>query len=274
MARWASLVERRRRERPTLLIDTGDFSLPPGTGNRALKERLFLDGMRLLRYDAVGIGESEIRAGLDAVSTAADRHGIPLVCSNLIDRTVGRPALPTTIVKDVGGKRTLFGRTGTVRVGIFAVVLPTLVYGAAPGVAARYEVVDPRLAALEAVTNLRRDGCDLIVAVSHQGWPRSLDLAREVPGIDLVLNAHREHADPYMERIGSTYVVDGGETERSFTEVEVQFAGDTLSAAVTNVCPDALATPGDPRFLKLQARYTKELTRGVSGLGGRRPHER
>jgi 2',3'-cyclic-nucleotide 2'-phosphodiesterase (5'-nucleotidase family) len=266
MARWASLVDRRRSERGTLLVDTGDFSLPPDTRNRDLKARYFFEAMKLLRYDAVGVGEVETRAGLIA---AAGRVPLPLVSSNLRDRATRKPPAAESIVVDVGGSRTLFGRTGAVRVGVFSVVLPSFVYrGAADGRPA-FDVLDPKLSSLVAASNLRARGCDLVVAVSHLGWRNSLELARDVPGIDLVLNGHREHARPLLERVGSTAVVDAGEKEWSFVEVSVTFDGDSLAVSAADVCGEALALPVDPRFVEIQEKYAAELRRVTPGAARR-----
>ncbi len=259
MARWASLIEQRRSERAVLVIDAGDFSLPPDTRQRDLKERYFFEAMKLLGYDAVGIGEFEARAGLERLFASAERLGLPLVSSNVFDRNLKKPATPESIVKDVGGARTLFGRRGALRVGIFSVVLPSFIHGGGSDGPRRYTVVDPQLSALASATNLRAGGCDLVIAVSHLGWRKSLELARDVPGIDVVLNGHRAHASTHAERVGSTIVVDTGEKESSFTEVSVTFDGDSLVVAASDVCVAALALPEDPRFVELQKRYAEEL---------------
>jgi 2',3'-cyclic-nucleotide 2'-phosphodiesterase (5'-nucleotidase family) len=261
MARWASLVEKRRSERPVLVIDTGDFSLPPDTRQRDLKERYFFEAMELLRYDAIGIGEFETRAGLEGRFAAAKRYGLPLVSSNIFDRTLKKPAAPESVVRDIGGARTLFGRRGALRVGIFSVVLPSLIYRDGADGRQRYNVVDPKLSALAAATNLRARGCDIVIAVSHLGWQKSLELAREVPGIDVVLNGHREHTRTCEERVGSTVVVDTGEKEWSFTEVSVTFNGDALVVVVSDACGAALSLREDPRFTGLQKKYSEELKR-------------
>ncbi len=258
MARWASLVDKRRSERGTLLIDTGGFSLPADTRNRDLKERYFFEAMKLLRYDAVGIGDAETRAELLA---AAVRLRLPLVNSNLRDRASNEPVAAESIIRDVGGSRTILGRRNAVRVGIFAVVLPSFVYRGGRDGRPPYDVIDPKLASLAAASNLRAQGCDLVIAVSHLGWNNSLELARDVPGIDLVLNGRREHARTHLERVGPTAVVDAGEKEWSFTEVSVTFGGDSLDIAAANVCGEALALGEDRRLIELQEKYAGELRR-------------
>ncbi len=270
MARWASLIEKRRSERAVLVVDAGDFSLQPDTRQRELKERYFFEAMKLLGYDAVGIGEYEARAGIEKLFASAERLGLPLVCSNILDRGLKKPAAPLSIVKDVGGTRTLFGRRGALRVGIFSVVLPAYIYGNNPDGRPKYTVVDPKLSALAAATNLRAEGCDLVIAVSHLGWRKSLELARDVPGIDIVLNGHRAHTRTHQQRVGATVVVDTGENESSFTEVSVTYEGDSLVVVASDVCAAALALPEDTRLIELQKRYAEELKRPSSGAAGKR----
>ena len=264
MARWASLVEKRRSERAVLLIDTGDFSLPRDTKQRDVKDRYFFEAMKLLRYNAIGIGECDTRAGIEGLLATAKRYDLPLVSSNIFDRAMKGPLTSESIVRDIGGVRTLLGRRGAVRVGIFSVVLPSFIYRNGADDAQRYSLIDPKLSALAAATNLRTQGCDLVIAVSHLGWEKSLELAREVPGIDIVLNGHRFHKRTYEERVGSTVVVDTGEKEWSFTEVSVTFNGDSLVVAAADVCGAALALREDPRLAELQKEYAKEIKRTSS----------
>ena len=259
MARWASLVDRKRSERPVLVIDTGDFYVPRETAFQETKDRYFFRAMKLLRYDAVGIGEYEIRIGLDKLVTIAKGYEIPLVSSNILDKAQKKPVAATSMVKEVGGTRGLFGRRGGVRLGIFSVALPGYIYGAGADAPKRYYVVDPKLAALEATMKLRAQGCDLIVAVSHMNWDRSIELAREVPGIDIVLNSHSSHAGTHEERVGSTFVIDSGPKEYSFTEADVTFAGDSIAVVSADICSTALKSPGDARFLELERNYSDEM---------------
>jgi 2',3'-cyclic-nucleotide 2'-phosphodiesterase (5'-nucleotidase family) len=270
MARWASLIEERRRERPVLVIDAGDFSVSPETPFREVKNRYFFSAMRLLRYDAVGISGRETAAGLDVVLADARSYGIPLVNSNILTRSRKRPAATTSVIRELGGTKTLFGRRGATRIGIFSVALPGFIYRSGPNVPKTYYVVDPETAALEAVRTLRARGCTLVVAVSHLGWPASLELARDVRGIDLVLNGHRSHKATYEERIGSTAVVDTGDNEHSFTEVSVTFAGDSLLVTSADVCAIAVRNPGDPRFLELEEKYMTEMNRLTHGASARK----
>ncbi len=259
MARWASLVEQRRAERPTLLVDAGDFHWSHPLVYQDVRDRYFFDGMRYMRYDAVGIGEYETAARTENFLESLKRYRLPFLSTNIVSAATRKPIAEQEIVKTFGGRRTMFGRTGGWRVGMFSVASPELVYGFGDNAAARYYVVDPKIAAVEAVAKLRREGCSVIVAISHQPWEKSIDLARAVPGIDVVVGSHTTHGMTYGELVGKTLVVDPGPVGASFAEIEVTFAamGPTLGA--TERCHEIITTPGDPWLVALDRKYQKEI---------------
>jgi 2',3'-cyclic-nucleotide 2'-phosphodiesterase (5'-nucleotidase family) len=265
MARWASLIDKRRLEQPVVVLDTGDFYAPRKTEFQETKDRYFFRAMKLLRYDAVGIGECETRIGLDALTTAAKGYRIPVVSSNILDKSRRKPIAPTSLIRDVGSSRTLFGQTGGVRVGICSVALPGYIYGQGADGSTRYYVIEPKLATLEATMKLRAEGCDLIIVISHMNWDRSIELAKDVPGIDIVLNSHSSHPRTHEERVGSTFVIDSGPKETSFTEAAVTFAADSITVTAADSCVAAPNVPGDSRFLELEKRYSEEIKRLTVG---------
>jgi 2',3'-cyclic-nucleotide 2'-phosphodiesterase (5'-nucleotidase family) len=259
MARWASLIEQRRSERPVLLVDTGDFYPARASAHQELKDRYFFTAMNLLGYDAIGIGEYETRNDAEKIMASAQQFHLPFVSTNIMDRKSGKHITEPLRTRAFGERRTLFGRTGGWRVGIFCVARPELIYGFGDNPAASYDVVDPRIAALEAVNKLRRQGCSLVIGISHQGFEKSLELAREVPGIDLVINAHWSSGVTRAERVGRTLVVDPGQRETSFTEIEVVFKPTRPEITAFERCSSLLTKAEDPRFLKLQGDFAREM---------------
>ena len=133
-----------------------------------------------------------------------------------------------------------------------------------PGIPKFYELFDPRVSALSAVSALKKKGCDLIVALSYQGWPQSLELARSVEGIDIVINGRREHNRPTGETTGRTTVVDTGIKRISLTEVLVEWKGGVPRINVIESGPEAKKMKGRKDLLELEKRYQAELrSRGI-----------
>lgn len=264
MARWASLIDTRRADRPVVLVDTGDFCYPRARRNAEFEDDFFFQGMRLMRYDAAGIGPAEIRYGrADLLERAAEAR-LRLLGTNILDRRGHGTLGERWTIVHAGGRRTLFGREGGVRIGIFAVTLPHYVYGVDPIAQEYYEVVDPRIAALEAVSRLREEGCDLIVALSFQGWPKSVALAEEVPGIDIVINGKRSHGSAWGEAHGGALVVDTGPHRTTLTEISVVWRGGAPVATVTDRGAEAKRMPDRPDLKELQERYERDAKqRGI-----------
>jgi 2',3'-cyclic-nucleotide 2'-phosphodiesterase (5'-nucleotidase family) len=259
MAREASLINKRRGEHPTILVDGGDFHRPRPTAHQDVKDRYFYTGMKLLGYDAVAIGEYETAAKLQSPFDSLKQYRLPFLSTNILSAAAREPIAAQEIVKTFGGRRTLFGRIGGWRVGIFSVVSPELVYPFGVNTAATYHVVDPKIAAADAVAKLRGEGCSVIVAISHQTWQKSSELARDVPGIDVVIASHSIHGTTYGERYGKTLVVDPGPVGWSFAEIEIKFDGGGPTLDMYERCHGILDTLGDPRLLKLEHEFLKTM---------------
>lgn len=258
MARWASLIDRRKAEHPVLLIDTGGFSNPVLSKEADLEDDYFFEAMRLMRYDAAGIGPGEVRFGRARLLERASSARLDLLTANVRDRRSGNLLGKPWKIAHVGGRRTLFGRSGGVRVGLFAVTLPLFIHEIDPVVSEYYEVLDPRMAALEAVSALRGKDCDIIIGISYQGWTKSVALATEVPGIDVVVNGRRSHVSAHGERHGGALVVDTGNSLFSLTEISAVWRDGEPVVRVNEAGGEAREMPARRDLRELNERYEAE----------------
>ena len=259
MARWASLIDKRRTQHPAILLDAGDFC-GSAQGNAETPDiKYFFEGMRMIGYAAAGIGSDEIRFGHRRLHEKVDRSGFELLSSNIFGRAEEEiPGARYTVIR-TGGRRTLTGMKGGLKIGVFSVALPRFINETGPGIPLHYDVLDPRIAALEAVSVLKEKGCDLIVALSYQSWPMSLALAESVDGIDIVINGRREHDRSTGEKVGRTTVVDTGIMKISLTEVFVEWTGGSPGIMVRESGPEAKTMKGRDDLVELEKRYMREL---------------
>ncbi len=259
MARWAALIRQRRNEKPVLLVDAGDFYSPWRTRHQNIKDRYFFEGMKRLGYDAIAIGENEMLLGRKHLLATMKHADLPLVSSNIIDkRGSGHLAAPY-IVTSVGGHRLLFWRRGGLKVGILSVVLPAYIHKIDEDMHKYYDVRDTRISALETVSTLKQRGCGLIIALSHLGWENSLEFAKTVPGIDIVVNGHRTHHGMHHEYVGETIVIDTGINRSSFTEINVTIEDGTPRYTPQDMGKVLLSLDGDPEFVALEKSFEEEL---------------
>lgn len=259
MARWASFIRARRSEKPAMLLDAGDFCLTTRGRKQNVRSRFFFEAVKLLGYDALAVGERDLKYGYRNLLETADDFDLTLISSNIIDKRNKKPVASPYTIEKLGGYRTLFGRRGSVKVGIFSVILPVFLKTDDGSQSIRFKVENPSMTAMEMVSELRGKGCHLVIAISHQGWKKSLKLARSVPGIDIVINSHRSHKKTHQELIGGTLVVDPGEKRNTFTEINVAFEADSTFLKASDVFDEVSSMPDDPDVIALEKLCEDEL---------------
>ncbi len=223
-ARLASIIRRERKgnESRTLLLDGGDFSM--GTAYHSIRStsspELILMGE--MGYDATTWGNHDFDFrpdGLAAAVAAAHAHGtvLPAIIASNTVVTNGLPEL-SSFAAAVKSHPVLpfkvFERSG-LKIGIFGLLGKDAAIDAP--LAAPVFFSDPVDTARQMVSLLRQqEKVDMVICLSHCGTfadkSRSEDeiLAREVPGIDVILSGHTHTVlDPYI-KVGPTYIVSAG----------------------------------------------------------------
>ncbi len=207
VARRKSLIEQIRREnRHVLLVDSGDIFQGTPYFNFFHGEIEF-KAMSMIGYDFATLGNHDFDNGVKGLAAMLPYADFEFVSANY---DVTQSPLEGRI-------RSYATRSfGPLKVGIFGLgisferlVLPALHEGVA------YH--DPIEAARQTVEILRRQGCSLIVCLSHLGYKYGDDqisdtiLAREVPEIDLILGGHTHtfmnHPDVFAHSDSRTTIV-------------------------------------------------------------------
>ena len=176
----AAIIERVRAQgRPTLVLDSGDLSDDPEEWNAIARS------LAVMGYDALTYG------ALDAKAAAGRSLSLPRGVLLLTG------PLQTTLVPGARPKHRVLVRPGGVRVGLVATGPPVSSTDAQRSVA--------RLATL--ARDLRRDGAQLVIALSSWGAASDLLLAKESDAqIDLILGGGDWQAASAPLRIGGTTI--------------------------------------------------------------------
>jgi 5'-nucleotidase/UDP-sugar diphosphatase len=165
---------------PKLVLDAGDWW--QGTPEGSLtKGAAVAEVFNAIGYDAIVVGNHEYDAGADELRTLIGRMKMPVLSANTFGAD-GKlvPWVRPWIVKEVAG----------VKIGIFGLTTSRM-RGLAfkkniAGLDFRGEVETAR----GAVKALKKQGATVIIAVTHIGLENDETLAREVPGIDLIVGGH------------------------------------------------------------------------------------
>lgn len=208
LTRVATILDSLRAADPgrVILVDAGDLLQGTPITSIALRDSLrpnpIIAAMNALGYDAAAIGNHEFNYGLGYLNRAIAQARFPFLAANAY-RADGRPAYaPWTMVERGGARVAIVGGT-----------TPGSMVWDRDKLLGRVDVRDILPGVRAAVTEARGRGADVVVAVLHSGLdgPSSYDtvrtgiasenvsarVAREIPGIDVVVfgHSHRELAD-------------------------------------------------------------------------------
>jgi len=216
LARQATFSDSlRRRYANVLWVDNGNFF--PEDELHEGAAWFLIDSMKRLRVDAVGIGDHDLRFGLEPLRVRARAAELPILCANLEMKRTPQPAFARTLVK----------RVGPATVGIFAIMSDAADLGPARD---SLVVTDPAAAATQAVAALRQQGATVIVMLSQLGKVGAEDLVSTVDGIDVAIVGREPPLLESGRMIRGTLLVYGGQ--------QGQFMG------VTRVALDASGKAG------------------------------
>jgi hypothetical protein len=247
----AALIDSIRAERPVLVLDAGGFAAggmydadTEGRERDSVRTRAALHAMGMIGYDAVAIGDEELRYDLrDFVRTAAE-SGVPLISANVTFRDSTRAAAPFRVVE-----------RGGVRFGITAVSAPERLLSRDPSAA----VSDP-IAAIEAIWDSLGRISDARIILSHCGERFARVLARRFPESALIVNGHRKNSvEPAFTEGGVTVMQFGFQGKRlSYAEVTMRDSG--AGAARYRWLRVAEHAPRDSAVLSAIARIEQEAS--------------
>lgn len=212
LAKIATLIRRARQLDPELiLLDSGDtIQGTPMAYHSAVVDKLprnpMMVAMNALSYDALAVGNHEYNFGLDVLNTARRTARFPWISGNICVAGTEDPAYAPYLVKEVRG----------VRVGIVGLTTPGVPAWEDPAHYAGISFTDPVAAAHRWVEELRRRArVDVVVVAMHMGLEEDIltgtvnpgqvpnenaavRIAREVPGIDLILMGHTHREVPSL----------------------------------------------------------------------------
>ena len=214
-ARLAGAVRQVREEKQAsdedvLLLSAGDLIAGPPFGWLPLDGMApELELMQYIGYDAAVVGNHEFDYGPETLAEYYSAGGYPdaheemPVLGTNVDPPPGHGLddvglLPTTTIELQDG--TSIGIFGLLGEGAIDVILET----------EPVSFADQHETARDTVAELRDDGADIVIALTHSGVSEDEELAQAVDGIDLIVGGHSHTVldQPLIE--GGTIIVQAG----------------------------------------------------------------
>ncbi|MGB5067496.1 MAG: bifunctional 2',3'-cyclic-nucleotide 2'-phosphodiesterase/3'-nucleotidase, partial [Albidovulum sp.] len=212
LARTAAIIDAIRAEATNaMLVDNGDFLQGNPMGDYIAYERGMKPGdmhpviqaMNTLAFDASTLGNHEFNYGLDFLMNAVAGANFPVVSANVIAKMGPDPRQDQTLLKpyvildrDVTDGA---GETHKIRIGLIGFVPPQIMNWDRRHLEGKVQTRDIVATAKAWVPQMREDGAEIIIALSHSGIGSaqhsdgmenaSVPLAR-LDGIDALMTGH------------------------------------------------------------------------------------
>ncbi len=212
LSRTASIIEEIRAEATnSMLVDNGDFLQGNPMGDYIAYERGMKEGdmhpviqaMNTVGFDASTLGNHEFNYGLEFLTKSLAGADFPVVSANVVSERAENPRDDKTLVQPyviLDREVTLGdGTTAPIKVGLIGFVPPQIMTWDRRHLEGNVTTRDIVEAAQAWVPQMKEEGADIIIALSHSGIGSaqhedgmenaSVPLA-EVEGIDALMTGH------------------------------------------------------------------------------------
>ncbi|MCI5111113.1 MAG: bifunctional 2',3'-cyclic-nucleotide 2'-phosphodiesterase/3'-nucleotidase [Marivita sp.] len=212
LSRVATIIQNIRSEAMnSILLDNGDFLQGNPMGDYIAYERGMKEGdmhpiitaMNTLGFDGSTLGNHEFNYGLDFLMKALAGADFPVVSANVVKTAGATPREDTTLVPPyVILDREITdgaGKTHPIRIGLIGFVPPQIMTWDRRHLEGNVTARDILEAARAYVPQIREQGADIVIALSHSGIgaPEAEDMMENasiplagVEGIDVILTGH------------------------------------------------------------------------------------
>lgn len=178
-----------------LMVDSGDLfyqsmPVPPFLEKQwNYQARVLLKAYNRFGIDAMAPGELDFAAGLPQFEKLLKEAKFKMLSANLYRKSTGKLLLEPSMIVTRSGKK----------VALFGVIDETF------PLPDELEARDHVEAARKAVAELRKKA-DVVIALTHIGIEKDMQLAKKVSGIDLIFGAHTQSFLIEPEKVGDTLI--------------------------------------------------------------------
>lgn len=267
-ARRATLISRERanpNQGYVLLLDSGDMTFGASPLAKTFRGEPDIEVMNALDLIAMAPGNHEFEHPSVHTLRNLKSSNFPWLCANLVYEKTGELFLEPYMIREYGGVRVAF-------LGLITSLVNKDNYKG------RKELgliqIDPIEVAQKLVPEIRQKA-DILIVLSHLGYTLDQELAKSVPGIDVILGGHShtrlpvptmvKTAEPTAYSLGTVPIVQAYQWGSEMGKTRVVFRRDPDSGKYALMsCRGELLwidhnTPEDPAIAAIVDRYLAKM---------------
>ncbi|MEW5806341.1 MAG: multiheme c-type cytochrome [Acidobacteriota bacterium] len=210
--------------------------------------------MNILEYSAVNVGERELFLGYDEFKKRMEKIKFPLVTANMVIQGTERSITIPYVIKSVkspSGKSYKIGIIGLTKFN------PTFQKSGPEG--KNISTISPIDAAKKYIPEMVRKA-DITIVLAAMSKDEAHLLAREVPGINLILAGYGGILTTGKETEGTTEIIYAGNQGKRMAELRLYMNGDEKIAEVMkHIHYLNKKYPDDPKLLEIVNEALKKV---------------
>ena len=183
------------------MLDAGNVFSSPGLQEQ-IKAEIALEGMEMMSYSMFNLGYKDFVHGSEFLLDNTEQFSVPTINANVVyEDTRENITAPYRIIK-----------IGTLKVGFIGVVSKSYedeIVDATSGHARTIEVLD-EMTTLQTEIDAIKNEVDLIVVLASVGIKKSITIANEMEGIDVIICSDGEEITENYLYYNGVYIVKAG----------------------------------------------------------------
>ncbi|XP_026333731.1 snake venom 5'-nucleotidase-like isoform X2 [Hyposmocoma kahamanoa] len=221
--RFSTAVKAMQHLNPLILFSGDAFS--PSMLSTFTKGEQMVPVLNEIGTHCAVFGNHDFDFGLEVLSGLVAQCNFPWLMSNVIDNETGRPLGDGKITHAVmcnGHKIGLIGLVEQEWLDTLATINPEEV-----------TFIDFLQAGSKLASQLKQEGCEYVIALTHMRTPNDIKLAEGDTEIDLILGGH-DHVYEVIE-VNNKYIVKSGTDFRQFSKISISFTADNTRVDIADV---------------------------------------